>query len=625
MCGIAGGVGRIDEHTVRQMCRVMVHRGPDHTGVRAFESAVLGMVRLSIIDLAGGMQPLANEDESVWVVFNGEIYNFEELREDLIARGHVFRTRSDTEVIVHAYETYGDDFLTHLRGMFAIALWDRPRQRLVLARDRLGEKPLYYTHRDGTLRFGSEIKCLLETDLPRAANHGAVASFLSLGYVPGDETAYADIRKLNPGEYLVFEGGQVSKQLYWQLTPAPQLELSFDQAVDQLDALLIEAVRYCMKSDVEVAAFLSGGVDSSLIVALMKKLGAHVRTYSVGFGEEAAGFNELSYARQVAEHLGTTHQELILDAASNLELLPKIAAHYDEPNGEPTSMLVYLLCQFVARDVKVAMGGTGGDELFQGYPRHSAISKLKLTQHVPELVAAPVRWLVEQGKDSTDGNRMMKRLKRFAATLGHSPEDSYVSWLQLIRPDVRESLFEYPESPGTALIRRRMQAAADLMSGVMAVDVCGYLPEYQLTYMDRMSMATSLEVRSPLCDYRVAEMAAALPHSYRLKGMRTKHILKEVALRYLPAEIVDRKKVGFDSPIGQWFKGELRPFVEQFLSERAVAESGLLEPAGVSRMVAAHLNGHQDYSMQLWSLISLEFWHRLFIQGRPVDSVSRAA
>ncbi len=625
MCGITGGVGRIDEATVHRMCDVMTHRGPDHTGVRAFDDAVLGMVRLSIIDLEGGSQPIANEDESVWVVFNGEIYNFEEVREALVAAGHEFRTRSDTEVIVHAYEEYGDECLSHLRGMFAIALWDRSRKRLLLARDRLGEKPLYYAHHNGTIRFASEIKCLLQTDVQRAANHDAVSSFLALGYVPGSQTAYRHIEKLNPGEFLVFEQGAISRRTYWQFTPAPTLDLTFDQAVDQLDALLIEAVRYCMKSDVEVAAFLSGGVDSSLIVALMKKLGANVRTYSVGYGAEAAGFNELNYAKQVADYLGTTHQELIVDAAMNLELLPKIATHYDEPNGEPTSMLVYLLCQFVAQDVKVAMGGTGGDELFQGYPRHSAINLLRYTRHIPSLLASPVRWLVEQGNDSTDGNRLMKRLKRFAGTLGKDPQESYLSWLQLIRPEVRESLFESGSCGGNLLALERMRQAPDLMSGVMAVDVGGYLPEYQLTYMDRMSMSTSLEVRSPLCDYRVAEFAAALPHAYRLKGSRTKHILKEVALRYLPAEIVDRKKVGFDSPIGHWFKHDLRPFLETFLSRESVAESGLLSPEGVDRLLQDHLRGHHDYSMQLWSVISLEFWHRRFIVGSLAEGEARAA
>ncbi len=625
MCGIAGGVGKIDEITVRRMCDVMEHRGPDHTGVRRFEDAVLGMVRLSIIDLAGGSQPLANEDDSVWVVFNGEIYNFEELRTDLEARGHVFKTRSDTEVIVHAYETFGDDFPCHLRGMFAIALWDRPRRRLVLTRDRLGEKPLYFAHQGETIRFASEIKCLLETDIPRAANHDAVTSFLALGYVPGSQTAYQGIQKLNPGETLVFENGTARAHRYWEFRPAPTLDLTFEQAVDQLDELLIEAVRYCMKSDVEVAAFLSGGVDSSLIVALMKKLGANVRTYSVGFGAEAAGFNELSYAKKVADYLGTTHQDLILDAASNLELLPKIAMHYDEPNGEPTSMLVYLLCQFVSKDVKVAMGGTGGDELFQGYPRHSAIPYLEFSQHVPSFVAQPIRWLIERGNDSTDGNRLMKRLKRFSATLGHSPQDSYASWLQLIRPELRTQLFDRAASSGDESVRARLAAAPDLMSGVMSVDVGGSFPESQLTSMDRMSMGTSLEVRSPLCDYRVAEFAASLPHAYRLQGSRTKHILKEVALRYLPGEIVDRKKVGFDSPIGHWFKHELRPFVEEFLSADAVAESGLLSPDGVQKLVGEHLSGRQDYSMQLWSVISLEFWHRRFIVGSLPKDAARAA
>ena len=472
--------------------------------------------------------------------------------------------------------------------------------------------------------FASEIKCLLEAGVPRRANPQAVSQFLALGYVGGEQTAYQDIAKLNPGEYLVFEQGRARRQRYWQFQPQPRDDLTEAQAVDELDALLVDTVRYCMKSDVEIAAFLSGGVDSSLIVALMKKLGADVRTYSVGYGGEAAGFNELTYARQVAEQLGTTHNELILDATANLEQLPRIAMHYDEPNGEPTSLLVYLLCQFVAQDVKVAMGGTGGDELFQGYPRHSAIPLLRYSQHVPRLLADPARWLVGLGRDSTDGNRLMKRLKRFATTLGHPPETSYLSWLQLIRPEARAELFE-SEWSGDERAAAILASAPELMAGVMGVDVGSYLPEYQLTYMDRMSMATSLEVRSPLCDYRVAEFAASLPHHFRLRGSRTKHLLKEVALRYLPAEIVDRKKVGFDSPIGQWFKHELRPFLDRFLAPGEVEASGLLDAAAVQRMLNSHLSGHQDYSMQLWSIISLEFWHRRFILGADEADLASAA
>lgn len=624
MCGIAGGVGTISPNQVSKMCEAIRYRGPDHTAVRAFDGAVLGMVRLAIIDVAGGSQPIPNEDETLWVVFNGEIYNYEDLRAELALRGHRFRSRSDTETIIHAYEEFGTGFVERLRGMFAIAIWDIRKRTLILARDRLGEKPLYYRVEGQDLCFASEIRGLLVAGAPREVNRNAAATFLALGYIPAPHTAYQGIQKLEPGQIATFTDGHLELRRYWQLLPREPLPVSYADAVDQLDATLNEAVRYCLKSDVEVAAFLSGGLDSSLITALMKKAGAEVRSYSIGFDESARGFSEIAFADQVSRHLKTRHTTFTVTAEEAAARIPAVLAHYDEPNGEPTSMLVHLLCERVARDVKVALGGTGGDELFHGYPRHSKIGWLQAASRVPQPLASALKAVLARFDDSTDGNRLMRRAKRFGRALGLPAAEGYRQWLQVIDPSQRSGLVlgADPQTAEDDFVLRRLLADGSFMTRVLDVDTAGYLPEFQLTYMDRMSMANSLEVRSPLCDYRVAELAASLPATYRIEGGRTKRILKDVARRYLPAEIVDRPKVGFDAPVGQWYKTALREFLLQRLDVRSVAAGGLLSPFHVERLVNEHLSGRHDHSMQLWSVLSLECWHRQFVlQDQSADLV----
>ncbi len=616
MCGIAGGVGNTHVTDVRRMCDVMRYRGPDHSDVRQFGQAVLGMVRLAIIDVAGGSQPMANETGDIWTVFNGEIYNYEDLRKELRERGHSFRTNSDTETIVHAYEEFGDSFPSHLRGMFAIAIWDIPRQRLLLARDRIGEKPLYYHLGSDGLTFASEIKCLLTRSIQRSVDRESAATFLALGYIPAPATAFSGIRKLCPGEVAVYERGQLRVHRYWSLLPRQPIDLDYNEAVDLLDTKLQEAIRYCLKSDVEVAAFLSGGVDSSLISALMQLSGTRVRTYSIGFDASASGFSEIAHAERVASHLGTEHRNFVVTPQQAVELIPRILDHYDEPNGEPTSMLVHLLCAEVVKDVKVAMGGTGGDEIFHGYPRHGKLDMLGLASRVPGSLARLGQQILGQLSDSTDGSRFTRRAKRFSRALGETQVDGYRQWLNQLSSEVSRGLVLGVEDNFVAdrYIADRLLQAGDFHDRVLDVDTAGYLPEFQLTYMDRMSMANSLEVRSPLCDYQIAELAASLPSHFRVHRGRTKRILKDVARRYLPASIVDRPKTGFDAPVGQWFKSSLRPWMTWMLDPRQVAATGLLDPAKVDELVQDHLRGRQDYSMQLWSVLSLEYWHRKYIE-----------
>ncbi len=628
MCGIAGFIGVDDEPLLRAMCARLAHRGPDDAGFYTAPGVGLAMRRLAIIDLKTGRQPIANEARDVWVVFNGEIYNYQDLRRQLQERGHSLSTTSDTETIVHLYEDHGVDFVHHLRGMFAIALWDLKRRRLVLVRDRIGEKPLYYARDGARVFFGSEIKAILQAWKTRRVDPQAVCDYLATAYVAGPRTFYEGIAKLPPAHMLVSENGEVTIRRYWRHARGEMSRAPFDQAARELGERLRETVDLCLKSDVEVGAFLSGGIDSSVIVALMRKHGARVQTFSVGYDGAAAGFNELEYARRVAQHLQTQHHELILGPRSSMDLLPRILWHYDEPHGEPTSVLVYLLCEFTRRRVKVALTGTGGDEIFFGYPRHAGIRLLEYYRWLPILLRKQlVERVVAKWPESTKGSRFAKRAKRFVLGSDRPAEQAYLSWVSLLQEDVRRALLSVEiqtqaENPvGDRFLRECLMGAGpeSLLERAATLDVEGYLPEYQLAYMDRMSMAHSLEARAPFCDFDLVEFVTSLPHAYRLRGRRSKHILKEIARQWIPREIAERPKVGFDSPIGQWLKGELREFLTCFLSREHVARSGLLDGGAVQRVIGDHLSGRRDYSLQLWSLLALEAWYRMYIEDQVVD------
>jgi asparagine synthase (glutamine-hydrolysing) len=622
MCGIAGYVGFDDERLLRKMCSHLQHRGPDAEGFYTDRGIGLAHRRLSIIDLVNGRQPMTNEDGTLQLVFNGEIYNYEKLTADLKAKGHVFRTASDTETILHAYEEYGLDCVQHMRGMFAFALWDSTKKKLVMARDRIGEKPLYYATIGNKLAFGSEIKAVLPCLPTRSVNPRAVCEFLASGYVPAPRTFFAEVQKLPPGCLLVHENGKATVSRYWNRDKSTS-EMSFEDASEELVRLLRESATLCLKSDVEVGAFLSGGLDSSLIVALMREVNAKVQTFCVGYKGAAAGFNELEYSKFVSKTLGSNHHELILDAHSSMELLPRILWHYDEPHGEPTSVLVNLLCAFTRKHVTVSLGGTGGDELFFGYPRDKAVRWLNYYNLVPSVVRKQlIERTISRFPESTKGSRFGKRVKRFVQGASDSPSETYLNWVSLLNRNLRQDLIsaeigkQSDDASGEQFMRDFLMAGdqRDLYSHATDLAVGGYLPEYQLCYMDRMSMAHGLEVRSPLCDYRLVEFATRLPAHYRLKGSESKHILKSVSGQWLPQQIIHRKKVGFDSPIGQWFKEELKDFLTQFLSKEQVSRSGLLNPDAVQRMISDHVSGVKDYSLQLWSIVALEAWYRMYIE-----------
>ena len=627
MCGIAGVVGIDDRRLVEAMARSLSHRGPDAEGFFVAPGVGLASRRLSVIDLETGNQPIANEDRTVWVVFNGEIYNCDALREMLVRRGHVFSTHTDTECIVHLYEDDGLEFVHHLRGMFAIALWDERRQRLVLVRDRVGEKPLYYKVDEARLLFGSECKAILQAVRTRTVDRQAVCDYLALGYVAAPRTFYEGISKLPPAHMLVYEKQRATVRRYWARA-ARTGPPSFAVAEEELASRLTEAVRLCLKSDVEVGAFLSGGIDSSVMVALMRPHVARLQTFSVGYAGAAVGFNELGYARRVARDLGTEHHELILGPAAQLSLLPTILWHYDEPNGEPTSTLVYQLSEFTSRRVKVAVSGTGGDEIFAGYPRYRAIALRERYLRLPRALRKQIiERVISVWPESTRGSRFARRARRFTSAADMPAETAYGSWVSLLpraqrRELLTESVARAAHDPdGDAVLLDYLTAApgASVFERATALDVEQYLPEYQLTYVDRMSMAHGLEVRSPLTDYEIVEFVCSLPPEYRLKGGRSKHIFKEVSRRWIDPSTARRKKVGFDSPVGQWFKEDLREFLLTFMSPEQLGRTGLLDPSAVQTIIADHLRGRRDYSLQLWSLIMLEAWYRMYVEDAVVD------
>jgi len=622
MCGIAGYVGLDDPELLREMCSSLTHRGPDEAGFFASPGVGLAMRRLSVIDLKTGHQPIANEDGSIQVVFNGEIYNYQELTRQLKRQGHKFATTSDTETIVHLYEEYELDFAKHLRGMFAIALWDTTRRRLVLARDRIGEKPLFYQETNGELLFGSEIKAILQKGQKRSVNAQAVCEFLALGYLSVPRTFYQGIHKLAPAHILVHENNKVDIRRYWSRSRPGSSTLPFKKAAAELSDLMDETIKLCLKSDVEVGAFLSGGLDSSTIVSLMRRHSVSVQTFSVGYDGKASGFNELKYARQVAKELGTKHHELIIGPFSSVDLLPKVLWHYDEPQGEPISTLVYLLSQFTKKQVKVVLGGTGGDELFFGYPRHLGIRLLQRYKLLPKIIREQIIARILQSiPESCEGKPFVRRAHNFIAGSNLAADEAYLGWVSLFTREIREQLVssavkaDADDPIAEQFLRSYLIGGNEsVLHRAASLDVEGYLPEYQLTYMDRMTMAQGLECRSPLCDYRLVDFATSLPASYRLKGRRSKHIFKEVAQQWIPKQIANRKKYGFESPIGRWIRDQLRDFVEDFLSQENIERSGLLDYDGVAHVLGEHFSGRKDYALHIWSILALECWYRMYIE-----------
>lgn len=613
MCGIVGVFDLerrpVSESLLVRMNEQIVHRGPDDDGYWLDGHVGLAMRRLSIIDLAGGKQPLCSEDGQIVTMYNGEIYNFLELRKDLISRGHVLRTECDTEVIPHLYEEKGDAFVNDLNGMFAIAVWDRARQRLLLIRDRLGIKPLYYAQVNGQILFGSELKSLVAAGIKRLVSKEALYHYLTYGYVPAPLTIYENVFKLLPGHLAIATDNGLEVRQYWDVTPAEGDIRSEEECIEQLDELLLDAVRRRLISDVPLGALLSGGVDSSLIVAMMARCSrSRVKTFTIGFDE--ASHNEAQHARTVAELYGTDHHELIVrpKVADHFE---KIILQYDEPFADNSAIPTYFVSKMARENVTVALSGDGGDELFAGYDRYIDFFRKRPLYCIP----APIRQytLGLLGRLLPFGTRG----KRFLMSLALDPLTDFVTgrdWFSnrsLISTDL-VSTDDYLDTMEIAGPYIKAHYPSELDALCMH-DLKLYLPDDILTKVDRMSMAVSLEVRVPLLDYRLVEFAFGLPPRLRLRGKTGKYLLKKLLERYMPAEHVYRSKQGFAVPLGKWFRDELREPLHDLLNTNMIRNVGLFNPKTVQHIVDMHMTGRWDFSGKIWQIFVAQIWGQRFL------------
>lgn len=624
MCGIVGyinldGSPARGDGTLESMCSSIVHRGPDDRGTLIAGPVALGMQRLSIIDLAGGHQPIPNEDRTVWVVFNGEIYNFPELRSAMEQHGHRFSTRTDTEVLVHLYEHYGDDCVKHINAMAALALWDRKKQRLLLARDRLGKKPLYYTVVGNTLVFGSELKALFRyPGVSRRVNTTALSKYLAYDYVPSPFSIVEGVHKLLPGHRLIVEKGLIRTERYWQLlfTPKPERVAAEEELAEEFLGRLRESVRRRLMSDVPLGVFLSGGLDSSTITALMTGLmPGRVKSFSIGFTEKS--FDESRYAKLVADTLGTEHREFFMQEQEALELIPVLARVMDEPLGDGSLLPTYWLSQQTRRHVTVALSGEGGDELFCGYPTYVAHWLADRYTLLPRgVMKRTLEPLLRRLPVSTDNFSFDFKVKKFLSGLDYPPAIRHQVWMGSFGPAEQQELF-LPD------IYRELEAQ-DLYSEVFRVIEAGhpesrvdlvscldtslYLPEDLLVKADRASMACSLELRAPLLDYTLAEFIATLPSDLKFRRFTTKYLYKKAVEKILPKEIVYRKKKGFGIPVAKWIKKDLKGLFLDALAPEKIRAEGFFQPGYVQRLLSDHLEGRKDNRKQLWTLLMFELW-----------------
>jgi asparagine synthase (glutamine-hydrolysing) len=582
-----------------------------------------GHRRLAIIDLrAVAAQPMSNEDRSIWITFNGEVYNFHELRAELESCGHRFQTNSDTEVIIHAYEAYGRHCLARLRGMFAFALWDSRTQTLFAARDRIGKKPLFYYAGPDRFLFGSEIKAILaDGSFPVEPDPIALDHFLALGYIPAPLTAFQGVRKLPAAHWLELRDGRLQTGRYWKLHYTPKRQISMAAAIDELRWQFAEAIRLRLMSDVPLGAFLSGGVDSSAIVAYMaQEMGHAIRTFAVGF--EDAAFDERPYARQVAQRFGTDHAELVVKAPV-ADILPRLVWHYDEPFGDPSAVPSYAIAQLTRQHVTVVLNGDGGDEIFAGYDRYIMDRRARWGDVVPSVVRRQIALRLQQLPASWRQHPPLRKIERVATALAMAPAHRYARWFGQFLPDERHNL--YTSAFRSAIASSNPEAlfaevfhqsdAEDCTDVVLDADVNLYLADNLLVKMDRATMAHSLEARSPFLDHQLMEFVASLPVHFKLSGIHKKRLLKAMLRGLVPDTVLDRPKMGFSVPLAQWFREDLREMVYDLLLSPRALQRGYFEPTAVAKLLNAHCRREGEHGQQLWDLLVLELWHRTFSDG----------
>lgn len=620
MCGIAGFIdmqrsGDNAEQLIDRMCKVIRHRGPDDQGTWVGDGIALGTRRLSIIDVAGGHQPIFNEDQSILVVFNGEIYNYRELQEELLERGHHFHTNCDTEAIVHAYEEYGDDCVKHLRGMFSFAIWDRKHRRLLAARDRFGKKPLNYYWDGQKLIFGSEIKSILEAGIPREINYVALDEYLTYGYVLAPNTLFKHVMKVPAAHILTYEDGHIRTERYWELSFAPTCQDDEATAIERTLALLKDAVQVRLMSEVPLGAFLSGGIDSSIVVGLMSQLMSQpVKTFSIGFHEE--DYSELPYARQIAKRFGTDHHEFLV-RPDLVAVLPQLVWAYDEPFGDVSMLPTYYVSKLAREHVKVVLTGDGGDEIFGGYKRYEL--ELSINR-----IPAPIRSLLGYCSTLMPSDMRGKRLLRLMPC---DLATRYTQRTALFSADSGPALFSreylahiHDRDPYKRLMSEFQTAShLDVTAKMQYVDTQVYLTDDILVKVDKASMFNSLEARAPLLDQYLAEYVSSLPSTIRMHEGTLKYLLKKVAADLLPVEILTRGKQGFTPPFKHWFRDELANYARELLDSPRAQQRGIFNPEFIRNLLNAHAHTKQvNYSGPIWALLCLELWFQVYIDTPPL-------
>ena len=625
MCGIVGLVRNdgkpIDEGLLARMNEAIRHRGPDEDGFYVNGSVGLAMRRLAIIDLKSGQQPIHNRDRTAWIVFNGEIYNYLELREKLEKLGHTFYTNSDTEAIVHAYDQYGSDCPKHLRGMFAFAIWDERTQELFLARDRVGKKPLLYAEVNGQLVFGSEFSAiLLHPDVSKEIRPEAIDCYLSFMCVPAPLTAYRAIKKLEPGHSLRWRKGEVKTERYWQPDFSKKLDIGEEEAGERAIEILRDAVKVRLMSEVPLGAFLSGGIDSSAVVALMSQESSEkVKTFSIGFEEQ--DFSELQHAKRIAEHVGADHHEFIVRPDA-VEILPMLVEHYGEPYADSSAVPTYYVARETRRHVTVALNGDGGDESFAGYERYIAMGLTEKYRKVPAFFRESlIKEAVNRIPTSPIRKSTVNSAKRLLEVVSKPRVNRYMHWMSVFNEGLKEPLYSeaFREQTDRAFAASFLDTWFKKANGngpvdtLLLTDLMTYLPNDLLVKVDIATMAVSLEARSPFLDHHVIEFAASLPERLKLRRLTTKYLLKKVLRRLLPAENLDRRKMGFGVPIGHWFRGKMQPFLREVVLSDKALRRGLFKPEVVKQLVEQHTRSERDYSHQLWTLLMLELWFLRFI------------
>jgi asparagine synthase (glutamine-hydrolysing) len=632
MCGIAGKISfreNVDRDLIDRMCDVIEHRGPDSRGVFLDRNVGLGVQRLAIIDLKTGNQPIFNEDQSIVVVLNGEIYNYRELRSSLLEAGHHFASHSDTEVIPHLYEDHGEECVRMLRGMFAFALWDTRRQLLLLARDRIGKKPLYFSLDGNSLWFASEAKAILQDPtVPRDVAYTAIDAFLQYQHVPGVDSAFAALSKLPPAHTLTFNDTGLKQRRYWELSYAEQLQQSDEESCELIREHLLDATRLRLRSDVPVGAFLSGGVDSSAVVAAAaQQTAGRLKTFTIGFPDQ--GFDERRNAREVAQIFDTDHQDFVVEPRL-IEVLPRLAWHYGEPFADQSAIPTFYLSEMTRRDVTVALNGDGGDESFAGYRRYIGNDVARRLEFVPPMAARITEGLLSRVGTGNAQDTMRARLLRLSRALQLDSAARYEMWIACFTPNERHALYtsEFAErvraTRADAVIREAYESslAPTLIERLLDVDMQTFLPDQLLVKVDIASMAHSLEVRSPLLDHVFMEMAAKLPVTAKISRGTTKRLLREAVRPWIPSSVLDEPKRGFTMPIANWLRNELRQLPATILLDSHALSRGMFERHAIERLISEHQRGTADNSDKLWALIQLELWFRTYVDVHPQGPIT---